>query len=65
MGSCADFARFTPNIAFSSQWLAQWRLADANVADGLSFVRSNWGNQAEAVSPPQVAKARNALTAQL
>jgi hypothetical protein len=40
-------------------------LADANVADGLSFVRSNWGNRAEAVSPPQVAKVRKALAAQL
>lgn len=38
-----------------------WRLSDANVADVLSFVRSNWGNRAEAVSPAEVAKVRKAL----
>ena len=38
-----------------------WRLSDANVADVLSFVRSNWGNRAEAVSPSDVAKVRQAL----
>jgi len=40
-------------------------LNDANVADDvadvLSFVRSNWGNRAEAVSPWQVANLRKAL----
>jgi mono/diheme cytochrome c family protein len=40
-----------------------WRLSDANVADVLSFVRSNWGNRAEAVSPAEVAKVRKALAA--
>ena len=38
-----------------------WRLSDANVADVLSFVRSNWGNRAEAVSPAEVATVRKAL----
>jgi mono/diheme cytochrome c family protein len=36
-----------------------WRLSDANVADLLSFVRSSWGNKAEAVSPADVAKVRD------
>ena len=38
-----------------------WRLSDANVADVLSFVRSNWGNRAEAVLPAEVATVRNTL----
>lgn len=38
-----------------------WRLSDGNVADVLSFVRSNWGNRASAVSPAEVAKVRKAL----
>lgn len=41
-----------------------WRLSDANVADVLSFVRSNWGNRAEAVSPWQVANVRKAMATQ-
>ena len=41
-----------------------WRLSDANVADVLSFVRSSWGNRAEAVSPAEVAKVRKSLVAQ-
>jgi mono/diheme cytochrome c family protein len=40
-----------------------WRLSDANVADVLSFVRSNWGNRADAVSPSEVAAVRKALVA--
>ena len=38
-----------------------WRLSDANVADVLTFVRSNWGNRATAVSTAEVAKVRKAL----
>jgi len=42
-------------------------LNDANVADDvadvLSFVRSNWGNRAKAVSPWQVANVRKPLAA--
>jgi mono/diheme cytochrome c family protein len=36
----------------------EWRLSDANVADVLTFVRSSWGNRAEAVSAQSVAKIR-------
>jgi mono/diheme cytochrome c family protein len=36
----------------------EWRLSDANVADVLTFIRSSWGNQAEAVTPQSVAKIR-------
>ncbi|MDP9899103.1 c-type cytochrome [Variovorax ginsengisoli] len=38
-----------------------WRLTDDNVADLLSFVRSSWGNRAEAVTPAQVATVRKGL----
>ena len=38
-----------------------WRLSDANVADVLTFVHSNWGNRAEAVSPAEVASVRKTL----
>lgn len=38
-----------------------WRLTDANVADLLTFVRASWGNQAEAVTPAQVAGVRKTL----
>jgi mono/diheme cytochrome c family protein len=41
-----------------------WRLSDAEVADVLSFVRGNWGNQATAVSPDEVGRVRKALTKQ-
>ncbi len=41
-----------------------WRLSDANVAELLSFVRSSWGNQAEAVTPAQVATVRKAIEPQ-
>ena len=36
----------------------EWRLSDANVAEVLTFVRSSWGNRAEAVSAQSVAKVR-------
>jgi mono/diheme cytochrome c family protein len=42
-----------------------WRLTEANVADVLSFVRSSWGNQGEAVSTAQVAKVRKSLAPQV
>jgi mono/diheme cytochrome c family protein len=38
-----------------------WRLSDAEVADVLSLVRGNWGNQAAGVSPDEVGRARKAL----
>ncbi|MES2187730.1 MAG: cytochrome c [Pseudomonadota bacterium] len=38
-----------------------WRLSDDNVADVLSFVRSSWGNRADAVAPQAVAKVRGSL----
>ena len=41
-----------------------WRLSDEEVADVLSFVRGNWGNQAAAVSPDEVGRVRKALTKQ-
>jgi mono/diheme cytochrome c family protein len=41
-----------------------WRLNDAEVADVLSFVRGNWGNQAAAVSPDEVGRVRQALANQ-
>ena len=36
-----------------------WRLTDDNVADVVSFIRSSWGNKAEAVSAGQVGKVRS------
>lgn len=41
-----------------------WRLSDEEVADLLSFVRSNWGNHAAEVSPDEVGRLRKALTIQ-
>jgi mono/diheme cytochrome c family protein len=41
-----------------------WRLSDVEVADVLSFVRGNWGNQAAAVSPDEVGRIRKALANQ-
>lgn len=38
-----------------------WRLTDDDVAALLSFVRSSWGNQAEAVTSAQVRTVRKAL----
>ncbi len=35
-----------------------WRLTDDNVADVVSFIRSSWGNKAEAVSASTVSKVR-------
>lgn len=39
------------------------RLTDRDVADVLTFVRSNWGNHASAVTASQVAKVRGAIDA--
>lgn len=41
-----------------------WRLSDAEVADILSFVRSNWGNHAAAISRDEVGRVRKNLTRQ-
>jgi len=41
-----------------------WRLSDEDVADVLSFVRSNWGNHAEAVTRDEVGRVRKALAIQ-
>lgn len=38
-----------------------WKLNDQQVADLLTYVRNNWGNQASAVTPEQVAEVREAL----
>jgi mono/diheme cytochrome c family protein len=38
-----------------------WRLSDADVASVLSFARSSWGNQGEAVTAAQVGKVRDSL----
>ncbi len=38
-----------------------WRLTDADVASVLSFARSSWGNQGEAVTAAQVAKVRETV----
>ena len=40
-----------------------WRLSDADVASVLSFARSSWGNQGEAVTAAQVGKVRDSLKA--
>ncbi|KMM78290.1 c-type cytochrome [Pseudomonas deceptionensis] len=40
------------------------RLADSEVAEILSFVRSTWGNDAPAITPAQVAKMRKQLDPQ-
>lgn len=39
----------------------QWRLSDQQVADVLSFVRSSWGNDANAVSHHDVSRLRKTL----
>ena len=41
-----------------------WRLTDAEVADVLSFIRSNWANHAAAVSGDDVGRLRKALDIQ-
>ncbi|MFM9925046.1 cytochrome c [Variovorax sp. H27-G14] len=38
-----------------------WRLTDADVASVLSFARSSWGNQGDAVTAAQVAKVRETV----
>jgi mono/diheme cytochrome c family protein len=38
-----------------------WRLSDEQVADILTYVRNNWGNQAPAVSAETVGRIRNSL----
>jgi mono/diheme cytochrome c family protein len=39
----------------------RWRLSDEEVADVLSFIRSNWGNQANTVSPDEIGPVREDL----
>lgn len=38
-----------------------WRLTDEQVANILTYVRNNWGNQAPAISPETVKRIRSAL----
>jgi len=38
-----------------------WRLSDEQVANILTYVRNNWGNQAPAISPETVRRIRSAL----
>ena len=38
-----------------------WRLSDEQVANILTYVRNNWGNQAPAVSPETVGRIRSSL----
>ena len=38
-----------------------WRLTDEQVADILTYVRNNWGNQAPAISPETVKRIRSEL----
>lgn len=39
-----------------------WRLDDQEVADVSNFIRNSWGNNAELVTPGQVAKIRETLS---
>jgi mono/diheme cytochrome c family protein len=41
-----------------------WRLSDEEVADVLSFIRGNWGNQAASVNPYEISSVRKALADQ-
>jgi mono/diheme cytochrome c family protein len=41
-----------------------WRLSNAEVSDLLTFIRSNWGNQASGVSAGDVARIRASLDAE-
>jgi len=41
-----------------------WRLSDEDVADLLSFIRSNWGNHAAAVSSDEVGRVRKNIIIQ-
>jgi alcohol dehydrogenase (quinone), cytochrome c subunit len=41
-----------------------WRLSNAEVADLLTFIRSNWGNQASSVSASDVARIRASMDAE-
>ena len=38
-----------------------WRLTDDEIADVLTFVRGNWGNQASAVSAREVGRLRKVI----
>jgi mono/diheme cytochrome c family protein len=38
-----------------------WRLSDEQVANILTYVRNNWGNQAPAISPETVRRIRSEL----
>jgi mono/diheme cytochrome c family protein len=38
-----------------------WRLTDEQVANILTYVRNNWGNQAPAISPETVKRLRSEL----
>lgn len=38
-----------------------WRLSDQDVSDVVTFVRTSWGNHAEAITPEVAAKARKRL----
>ncbi|MBB4320499.1 mono/diheme cytochrome c family protein [Agrobacterium tumefaciens] len=38
-----------------------WKLTDEQIAAVVSYIRSSWGNQADAVTPEQVADLRDAL----
>lgn len=41
-----------------------WRLNDVEIADVLSFIRGNWDNHADAVSPNEISRVRKALADQ-
>jgi len=40
-----------------------WRLSDEEVAELLTFIRTNWGNQASSVTTAEVARVRDSLNA--
>lgn len=60
-GSKGGITRFNPTGAAMPAFA--WKLTDTQIADVLTYIRNEWGNAAQAVSPKEVKEMRKTLGA--
>ena len=60
-GSQGAITRFNPTGAAMPAFA--WKLTDTQIADVLTYIRNEWGNAAQAVSPKEVKEMRKTLGA--
>ncbi len=60
-GSKGAITRFNPTGAAMPAFA--WKLTDTQIADALTYIRNEWGNAAQAVSPKEVKEMRKTLGA--